>query len=42
VAIPEPCSFLVCILGLMPLFTVARLRRRLELSLRHPVRRAFC
>jgi hypothetical protein len=29
VAIPEPGSFLVCILGVMPLFTVARLRRRL-------------
>jgi hypothetical protein len=28
VAIPEPGSFLVCILGLVPLFTAARLRRR--------------
>jgi hypothetical protein len=27
VAIPEPGSFLVCIFGLVPLFTVAGLRR---------------
>jgi hypothetical protein len=34
VAIPEPGSLLVCILGFLPLFTVSGLRRRLERTTR--------